>query len=281
MIQELRFWIQREDNEVNIPHDRPTASLRRSPNVRVTLAYISRLLFKHVMKPNRIQWKLVHTLQQQLGKLLIDDTLAECFPHTMKIVSLIPRLTWQSIFDSRRHNVIYILFSFRCKKFYVGSTQHPMNRMHQHIRHGKTPPNRSSSTKPMMRKLYSFMNRNNPHTWIMLPVAIITDFPPPEEFAPMLRQIEYTYIKQMDPPLNSKKGDKPFLMNDRHFVLRVNGKKRQTDERRYRHRQTKQKKFVTQLKKNIIYDTHMNPVTMFKLHAGNETMSWNYNLLPP
>merc|ERR1712127_409268 len=75
-------------------------------------------------------------------------------------------------------------------------------------------PNRSN--KQLRRRgtgqyVYQEIHKSQPHTWMILPIAIITDFPPTKHYRHVIKQIEDGYIATLNPQLNS--------MNAKHRLI--------------------------------------------------------------
>ena len=127
-----------------------------------------------------------------------------------------------------------------------------------------------------MVKLYKYMQRNNPHTWVLLPLAIITDFPATEQYHNMLDEIESQFIRQLDPPLNSTKGTRrSYIFKKPTHSLPATRKPRPL---RYLHRTTKHQRLLKSLKENHIFNTLLPPVTTFSLRQGPKAVLSSYKL---
>ena len=169
---------------------------------------------KPILYSPKIQWNKTMTLYSRLFRLCKYGNAFNDRPYICKRMALIPDMDWDTIMaPNANYNVIYILASPLYKRSYVGSTQHPYQRMQQHIRKS-IHPNRSN--KELRRRgtgqyVYQEIHKSQPHTWMILPIAIVTDFPPTKHYRHLIKQIEDGYIATLNPQLNS--------MNAKHRLI--------------------------------------------------------------
>ena len=221
-------------------------------------------LRKHIHAGNkRIKWQLAMHIYKQLAQALIDGEVFNNLAYFRRRKLLFLQEPWGETFGTQhRCNIIYMLMSPFVKKTYIGSTQVPDNRMKQHIRHGLRPLQKYD--KIVMAKLYTYINKNRPHTWLMIPIARISDFPPDKQHKALLQEIEYEYIRMLRPELNTLiKGQSPVQHKGVHLLSQRKtgwnfGKNRPNRESRKRTRETRKQG-------NIMKTVHLS-VTRQKIY---------------
>ena len=225
---------------------------------------------KAMTRSYRKDWSKIDPLMYHRANLLTKHNLFTHLRHFPRIKALVQTdHDIAEILNGKPQNVIYILTNPEVKRFYIGSSQNALERWHSHIRSGLKPPKSIRTQNPIMERLYSFMNNNNPHSWLLLPIAIITDFDASKENKQLLQKIESEYINKINPALNTLKGSRILKQQRNNTITHLKHWKKSRPQRsrqtRARIRRRTQRETT-----EAIFKRNRIAVTTFTLHLGTE-----------
>ena len=197
------------DTWTQTPPSRPTSEIAIRSYMSMTYelkTYISAGLKKQA-------WKDAFKIYSRLAIICISgDTFDKHLYFRKRQLLFIKDVKWGDLFsldgagEPRRVNVVYMLMSPFVRKAYIGSTQIPRERFQRHIRQALVPQRRRlDRTKPIMQKLYNFMQSTGATNWLMIPIAIFRDFPATKKYRPLLFEMEKEFISILKPALNTIK----------------------------------------------------------------------------